>query len=502
MGIRVAKHEVMSKLYYPFFVIFICLFGVLFGFSPPAQALKLPRELKLAVAKVLPVARVRLDGAIETKSSELYLPAVPNTANQGNKGETFLKAAFPNKLKPEFLLFDDGWCFMKVIEIDKQRTVVSLDQLSPELRRAILATKLASDLIVPENFVLPSSLKSIAGNVAVTLKASPRVHVESSTRPNSIAKENTAIKVTNEKVVDNKNGWILVTSPPTGKISMLTYPELEKTIEFPIQGTPSGITFANGIVYIADQSKSRILKLDPYKRKFLGQIDLPIGSTPKDVAALPDGKLIYVSENMTGDIAVFETATDKLLVRTKVHNYPGRMAINPEGDICIVLSVPDGRASLLSTQTQRFISTLPVGALPNGIAFDTKSKVAYISNRVSNTVAVVDLIHRGVILNLKTGSGPTGLAVDANNNKLYIANAKDNTISVFDTVSHKKLTDIRLPLDVDFPGSLTLLPDKKNILVTSESTETLGLFNIDTQSFEKISPIGHTSDQCLWIPSK
>ncbi len=490
----------MSAIYYRLFLLLIFFFGILNSFVP-ALALKLPKELKGCISKTFIVARFRLDGAIETKNGELYLAAVPNNADQG-KGETFLKAAFPNKTAPQFLLFSDGWCFMKVIEVDKQRTVISLDKLPVELQRAILATKLASDLIVPENFVLPSSLKSIVGNVSVSLKASPKVHVETATKTSSILNETKAIKVINDKVLTSKSGWVLVTSPATGKISMLTYPDLVRAMEFSIEGTPSGITFANGMVYIADQSKSRILKLDPYKRKFLGQIDLPKGSTPKDVVALPDGKLIYVSENMLGDVAVFETETDKLLVRTKVHSYPGRMAIDPDGTLCIVLSVPDGRASLLSTQTQRFISTLPVGALPNGIAFDSNSKMAYVSNRVSNTVAVVDLLHRGVILNLKTGSGPTGLVVDANNKKLYIANAKDNTISVFDTTSHKKVGEIRLPLDVDFPGSLILLPDKKHILVSSESTESLGLFDIASQSFEKTETIGHTSDQCLWIPGQ
>jgi YVTN family beta-propeller protein len=493
----------MSAIYYRFFVILIFLCILFNGSIPAAQALKLPKELKLSVSKILPVARIRIDGAIETKNGELYLPAVPTHARQGNREEADLKAAFPNKTTPEFLLFDNGWCFLKVMEIAKQRTIISLDKLPSDLQNAILSTKLASDLIVPDKFILPHSMKPIVGNVAVSIKnTGSKIQGETPARVSSIANENKAIKITNNKIVMNKSGCVLVTSPATGKISLLTYPELVKIIEFPIEGTPSGITFANGKVYIADQSKGRILKLDPYGKTFLGQIDLPRGSTPKDVAALPDGKLIYVSENMLGDVAVFETDTDKLLVRTKVHNYPGRMAIDPGGTVCIVLSVPDGRVSLLSTQTQRFISTVPVGNLPNGIAFDANNKMAYVSNRVSNTVAVIDLVHRGVVLNLKTGTAPTGLVVDENNKRLYVANAKDNSISVFDVTNHKKISDIRLPLDIDFPGSLTLMPDKKYILVSSESTDALGLLDITTQSFEKTVVIGHTSDQCLWIPGR
>jgi YVTN family beta-propeller protein len=483
-----------------FFVVIIYLSLLLFNCCSSALALKLPGELKSSLPKLFAVSRIRLDGAVETKNGELYLPTIPNPG-QGKKGEGQIKAAYPNNTAPEFLLFDNGWCFLKVIETDKQCTIISLDKLPPELQKALLATKLASDLIVPDKFIVPASMKPITNNVSVVFKGipknSPVGHLKS-----SIVNENKAIKVINNKVVVDKGGCILVTSPATGKISLLTYPDLVKTIEFPIEGTPSGITFANGIVYIADQSKSRILKLDPYAKIFLGQIDLPQGSTPKDVVALPDGKLLYVSENAMGDVAVFETANDKLLVRTKVHNYPGRMAIDPDGTTCIILSVPDGRASLISTQNQRFLSTVPVGNLPNGIAFDVANKTAYISNRVSNTVAVIDLVHRGVILNLKAGVGPTGLVVDQEHKRLYIANAKDNSISIFDINSHKKLNDIRLPLDVDFPASLALMPDKKHFIVTSASTDALGLFDMSTQTFEKTVVIGHTSDQCIWIPGR
>jgi YVTN family beta-propeller protein len=473
-------------------------------FAYPAQALKLPNELKGALPKILSVSRFRLDGAVETKKGQLYIPAIPDRQTRGGKSESVLKAALPDKTNPEFILFDNGWCFLKVIETDKQKTVVSVSKLPLDLQRILLKTKLAPDLIVPDNFFLPSTMKSIAGNLTITIKnVSPPVANSNVSKENIIVKHEKSDKSQKgdiAKQITSKNGWIVVNSPSTGKISLLTYPELVKAIEFPIEGTPSGITFANGIVYIADQSKARILKLDPYTKTFLGQIDLPKGSVPKDVVALPDGKLIYVSENTFSDVAVFETDGDKLLVRTKVHSYPGRLAIDPEGTICIILSVPDGRVSLLSTQTQRFISAIPVGCLPNGIAYDATNKNAYISNRVSNTVSVIDLVHRGVTFNLKTGNAPTGLVVDESDKKLYVANAKDNSIAVFDIVNHKKIGEIRLPLDLDFPDSLTLLPDKKHFLVSSASTDALGLFDMVSQTFEKIVFIGHTSDQCLWIP--
>ena len=480
---------------------FLCL---LLCVNAPARALKLPSSLKTALSETLPIERIRLDGAVETKAGALYLPLLP-TEHRANQKKITLQKAYPDEQNPEFFLLDNGWCFLRVLKFGQEQTVIALKELPANLQKSLLATRFASDLIVPEHFVLPPSLKPLAKGMPVTIKEIATKESEGSKG----AKQAIAIATGHQpdfmgesKNVSSKSGWILVTSPATGKISLFSFPELSKVMEFPMEGTPSGIAFALNKVYISDQSKGRVLKLDPYHKCFLGQIDLPKRCGPKDVVALSNGKLIYVSESMFNDIAVIETDSDKLLLRTKVNNCPGRMAITPNGNVLLVISVSEGKVSLLSTQNQRFLGTIKVGSLPNGIAFSADSRFAYVSNRVSNTVSVLDLVHQANVQNITTGAGPTGLALDADHGRLYVANAKDNSITIFDLKGYKKIDEIKLPMELDFIGSLTLLPDKKHILVSSESTESLGLFDIASHSFEKIVSVGHTSDQCLWVPGQ
>jgi YVTN family beta-propeller protein len=128
------------------------------------------------------------------------------------------------------------------------------------------------------------------------------------------------------------------------------------------------------------------------------------------------------------------------------------------------------------------------------------SQRAYVSNRLSNTISVIDIAKQRVLETLPTGAGPTGITLDSAGDRLFVANAKDNTISVFDLKSHQKPEEIKLPLDVDFPGGLTLLPNKCEILVSSEATEAIGLLNANTLSFERQPVIGHPSDDFLWVP--
>jgi hypothetical protein len=58
---------------------------------------------------------------------------------------------------------------------------------------------------------------------------------------------------------------------------------------------------------------------------------------------------------------------------------------------------------------------------------------------------------------------------------------------------------VKLPLDVDFPSSLFLMPDGEHVLVSSASTDAVGIFNVTKMEFEKQPVIGNTSDEMLWL---
>jgi len=104
-----------------------------------------------------------------------------------------------------------------------------------------------------------------------------------------------------------------------------------KIAEFPTEGTPSSMVYVDGKLYIADQAKNRILLLDPQARKFLGQIDLPAGSAPRGIVALPNGKSIYVAFSGASQVGMIDVESGKLLFKIKVPIGPSRLAVTPDG---------------------------------------------------------------------------------------------------------------------------------------------------------------------------
>ncbi len=447
----------------------------------------MPDDLRATILKQFPLAKIRIDGSFETKTKDLYLLLIPKDTDKKNNLPLEVEAAFPGKTDPCLLFLSNGWCYIKSQKRDQWQTVLIPENLPENLRDKLAKLHFVADLIVPVNFALPSSLKALAGEVNIATLGEGG---------DAKAQDSDSAKAPTPKI---PHGAIFVLSPGIGKITCLEDDTFKKIAELPTEGTPSDIAYAQGKVYIADQSKNRVLKLDPRRCQFLGQIDLPKHSAPKGIVALPDGKLFYVSESATSSIAVFEVANDHLLVRTKVLTGPSRMAVTPNGTILLVLNVPVGAVSIISTQNQKFIGSVKVGTMPNAVVISHNSGLAYVSNRVSNTVSVIDITKHQLLQTIATGTAPTGLALDAKGTRLFIANAKDNTITAFDLKSNKKLEDIKLPIEVDFPGGLTLLPDKKHILVSSEVTDTIGILDTDTFKFEQ-QQIGYVSDESLWVP--
>jgi YVTN family beta-propeller protein len=456
---------------------------------PPALATRLPVELKEAAVSVFPHATVRLDGSLSLPDGSLILPLVPaGGASKKNKYE--VESRFPEH-DPVIVFYANGWAHVKTVKRGRQRTI-SLPKDTPEkLMKHALSMRFPSDLIVPEHFVLPKSLKPFIGDLQIATiddatLAKPEFgygHQSHSAPPQYTG-----------------HGTVVLTSINTGTITLLDGKTMQKLVEFPTEGTPCSMLFLKGVIYIADQGKHRVLMLDPSRRRFLGQIDLPAGCAPRGIAALPNSKLFYVSESGQSNVAVIEHATGKLLLRTKVPPGPGRMTITPDGVFLLVLNVSSGDMTVIATYNQKVVGTVKVGAMPTAIALGPDGRTAYVSCKNSNHVAIVDVTNRRITGTIKTGMSPTGIALTADGHHLFVANARDNSITEYDTKTLTQTADVKLPLDVEFPGTICLLPGDKKLVVTSQQTDAIGVMDVEKKSFEGETRLGHPVQEVMWAP--
>lgn len=455
--------------------------------ATPAFATKLSQDFKDYLGQQFPALRIRIDGALETKDGRLFLPLLPTNAPKVER--TQVHATFPDEKNPDCIFYTNGWCYVRVVNKGTMRTVILPSNMPENTRKHLLTLRFPSDLIVPERLVMPKSLKPILGDLAIGTVDDTVVATSDFGQASSKVESS-----------GPKRGAIFVTSPGSGKITLLEENTLKKIAEFPTEGTPCGMTCIDGTLYIADQSKHRILKIDPKKREFVGQIDLAPKCAPKGLVALPNGRLLYVSESAANDIAVIETATGKVLLKTRVPAGPARMTITPNGNTLIVLNVPANQVTFMSTLNQKCLGSVTVGAMPNALVVSKDGRFVYVSSRLDNKVSVIDVVRRQILAKIETGAGPTGIALSNDGTKLFVAQAKDNTIGAYDLATNKKISDVKLPLDVDFPSTVMMMPDSDRLIVSSHATDAVGIFNTTKLEFENQPVIGHNSDELIWVP--
>ncbi len=460
--------------------------------AAPAQATRLSPELAKAAESAMPGSKIRLDGALQTKHGGLFLLLMPQDAGKKSKDKVEVEALLPTENQQDIILYTNGWAHVRVAPKGDASTLAMPRSLSEKHLKQLMALHFPSDLIVPQGFVMPRSMKPLIIDVpAVSLlddaiMQSPDFGEKHKTVPRAQYKG---------------FGSVFLTSITTGSITMLDGKTLNKVAEFPTEGTPSGMELVGGQLYIVDQAKNRILILDPVLRKFSGQIDLAPKTAPKGIAALPNGKWMYVSQSGASDIAVIELASGKVLIRTKVHPGPGRIALTPDGIYLVVLNVTSGEVTIISTYNQKVVTTIKVGDMPSSLVISSDGKTAYVTNRVSNTVSVLDIEKRIVSATIKVGQSPSGIALSPDNSRLYVACGRDNTVTTYDTKTREQMQQLHLPTDIEFPGSLCLLPNGAQLLVASHQSDALGIIDTANLEVERRATLGHAHHEVVWVPA-
>ena len=450
-----------------------------------ALATRLPDPLKKAVQSAFPgtEVRIRLDGVLQVGKEDLFVPVIPkDKVDLSSDVQLLSKIPATN---PRVLVFNNKWVFIRLIK-EGDKLIFSLPDGSPEdFKDKLLTGHLPPDLIVPQGMTTSEEYQSLIGELDIEV-------IKAEKQP-----EETVEKTETAEPIEKRDGTVFLTSPATGKIIVMD--GLEKSSELVTDGTPAGMTCCNGKLYICDQTKNRILVLDPVAKKFLDPIALPPGASPKGIASMARGKFLYVCETAQNYVSVVEIESGKALMRTRVRPGPTKVAITPSGYMLLVLNGQSGEVTFVSTLNQKAVGFVKVGELPSEVIISKNSKAAFVTNRVSNTVSIIDIANRRVARTLKVGEGPTGIALSPDEQLLFVANAKDNTIVAYKIPDYTKAKDVQLPLDVEFPSKIMFIPGTQKLLVTSAATDTVGVLDTETMEFSEQPRIGCTTDNAIWI---
>lgn len=197
---------------------------------------------------------------------------------------------------------------------------------------------------------------------------------------------------------------------------------------------------------------------------------------------------IYVANNQSDDISVFDAATRLLVAIVPVGDQPFPVTITPDGGRALVGNRGSGTVSVIETAGNSVVATVTVGQGPYGIAVNPAGTRAYVANVDSNDVSVIDLADYSVVATVATPDA-SFVAVNPAGTRAYVSNGAANSISVIDTGSNSVVTTIA---DVGIsPWAIVFSPNGSRAYVTNFSGANVSVIDTTSDSVLTHWPVGN-----------
>jgi YVTN family beta-propeller protein len=175
---------------------------------------------------------------------------------------------------------------------------------------------------------------------------------------------------------------------------------------------------------------------------------IAVGGDPTDIAVRPDGKYLYVANELVPELTVVRARDRQVVARVPCGRCPWMVNASPDGRWVYVSDATDATVTVISTDDHRVAKTVPVGVSPAGACFSPDGSRAYVTSQNSNSVTVLRLPSHTVIATVPVGNTPRDVDILPGGDHLYVANLHDNSLTRVRTADHVTVATIPMPFRV------------------------------------------------------
>jgi len=298
---------------------------------------------------------------------------------------------------------------------------------------------------------------------------------------------------------------------------------------------------AAGVAYVTNQKDGvNVINLDTMKTDKI--IDLN-GDEPRGLAITPDGKYLLTANKKTGDVAVIDTDTLKVVRRVPVGKNPEFMRILPDGSKAFVTYEPSstgkpgkdddesgpelpGEVAVIDLHDWKVVESIVGAPETEGVEFTPDGKHIAITNEGNDTITVYDFVNhkltktvdlhpyglrpRGIKLSpdgkyyvvtlessgnflvldtdfkvlksVKTGKGPYGVAFNKNGSRILIAASIAHKLQIFDAKTYKHITDVPVGKRC---WHFTYTPDESKLLMVCGRSDEVEVIDASSYKVDK-----------------
>ena len=264
------------------------------------------------------------------------------------------------------------------------------------------------------------------------------------------------------------------------------------TITLPRQSVANAIAIdpAGQYAAVALSAQASIALLDLSKN----QVTAVIGTGYYPSHAVFSGSNLLVTNGASGTVSVIDVASRVVTHTVNVGFGPSGIAVS--GNTAVVANFQEGSLSLVNlTDFTGSTVKLPAGSRPHEVAISANGQ-AVVTNPMSNGVLLFNLSTKTVTavdIGIWNAMGPG--AVVTNGSFAYIANQMTSGVTVLDLNAGSVVKTFSVDPG---PRALAVIPGRNQLLVLSEGTGTLDVFDLATSSIVTRLNAGDSERSGTW----
>ncbi|HEV2988106.1 MAG TPA: beta-propeller fold lactonase family protein [Candidatus Angelobacter sp.] len=287
--------------------------------------------------------------------------------------------------------------------------------------------------------VLPAKARAQSPNVYVTNNFSNTVSVIDPATHNLV----TTISGFNSPVgvavsPDGTRVYVVNSNPNPGTVSVINTATntIIATITVGNGATLAAMSPDGKHVYVPNSNAGTVSVIDTGTNRVTATVT--VGGAPVGVVVTPDNAHVYIA-NFSNSVNVVATATNTVTANITHSSMSGPLvaAITPDGKTVYVSNEISNKITVISTATNVVTAVIPVGQIPDGLAVTPDGTRLYVSNGADSTVSVISTATNTVTLTIPGFNGPQGMAVTGDGAQVFVTNTVADTVSAISTATNK-----------------------------------------------------------------
>ena len=209
---------------------------------------------------------------------------------------------------------------------------------------------------------------------------------------------------------------------------------------------PFAASAETALVYVTNSAGDSVDVINPLTNKVVQSISI-VGS--HGVNFSPDGSRVYISNEMTSTLDVFDQKTGNLMKKIKLSNHPNNIAVASDGRILVGIARGNGALDIIDPVKLEVKKTIPTqGGLHN--IYTTKDSKFVITGSVrTGWFTAIDLGTETIAWEHKFDHGVRPMTIESNPDgsakRVFVQLAAWDGFGVLDFATHRELARVKLP---------------------------------------------------------